>query len=199
VSVACMQMKAVLSLHFKTFVTNYIINSPQCSLWETAVLMFFRTNESRNEKKMKSITKRQVIQKRIVKDVLEFKWAIICLVIYYLLTNDVFHAFCPMVIATGLPCPGCGVTRSIFYLLTGQISRSFALSPFALFWILLGVWFVYERYVQGKKVKGIYPLIGCIFVAMMVYYVYRMYTAFPFIPPMIYREDNVLNNLLELR
>jgi len=148
---------------------------------------------------MKPITKRLAIQKRIVIDVLAFKWAIICLVIYYLLTNEVFHAFCPMVIVTGLPCPGCGVTRSIFYLLTGQISRSFALSPFAIFWILLGIWFFYERYVRGKKVKVLYLLIGCLFVAMMVYYVYRMYTVFPSIPPMIYREDNMLNNLLKVR
>jgi len=148
---------------------------------------------------MKPITNLQTIQKRIVKDVLEFKWAIICLVIYYFVTHELFHAFCPMVIVTGLPCPGCGVTRSIFCLLTGQISRSFVLSPFALFWILLGIWFVYERYVQGKKVKGIYPLIGCLCVAMVVYYVYRMYTTFPSISPMIYTEDNVLNNLLKLR
>ena len=148
---------------------------------------------------MKPITKLQATKNRIVKDVLEFKWAFIGILIYYLLTDEVFHAFCPIVIATGLPCPGCGVTRSIFYLLSGQIGKSFALSPFAIFWILLGIWFVYKRYVQGKKVKGIYPIIGCLFVAMIVYYVYRMYTTFPSVTPMIYRENNMLGNLLRLR
>ena len=147
---------------------------------------------------MKPKTNLKVIQKRIVKDALEFKWAIICLVIYYMLTHEVFHAFCPMVIVTGLPCPGCGMSRSIFYLLTGQFGRSFALSPFAIFWILLGSWFVYVRYVKGKRVKGIYLFMGCLCVAMMVYYVYRMFTVFPSTAPMIYREDNVINNLLKL-
>ena len=147
---------------------------------------------------MKPKTKLKAIINQIVKDVLELKWAIICLAIYYMFTHEVFLTFCPMVILTGLPCPGCGLTRSIIYLLTGQFDRSFAFSPFAIFWILLGIWFVYERYVEGKKVKGIYPLIGCLCVAMIAYYVYRMYTVFPFAPPMIYREDNVLNNLLKL-
>jgi len=147
---------------------------------------------------MKPITKLQAIQKRIVKDVHEFKWAIISIVFYYLLTHEVFHAFCPMVIVTGLPCPGCGMTRSAFYLLTGQFVRSFTLNPFAIVWILLGIWCAYIRYVKGKDVKGIYPLVGCICVAMIAYYVYRMYTVFPSIPPMIYKEDNMLNNILNL-
>jgi len=147
---------------------------------------------------MKLIQKLRAIQIRIRKDVLEFKWAIIVLVIYYLLTHEVFHAFCPMVIVTGLPCPGCGVTRSIFYLLTGQLSKSFAFSPFAIFWVLLGIWFIYKRYVEGKKVKGIYPIMVGLCMAMVVYYMYRMYTAFPFTPPMIYKEDNLLSNLLKL-
>ena len=147
---------------------------------------------------MKLTTKLQAIQKRIVKDILEFKWAIIALVIYFSLTNEVFYAFCPMVIATGLPCPGCGMTRSIFYLLTGQVGRSFALNPFALFWVILGIWFIYTRYVVGKEMKWINPIIGCICVAMITYYVYRMCTVFPSTPPMIYRENNLLNNLLKL-
>jgi len=147
---------------------------------------------------MKTIIKMQAIKERIVKDVLEFKGAIISLVIYYFLTEQVFHSFCPMVIVTGLPCPGCGITRSIFYLFTGQFGKSYELSPFAIFWILSGIWFIYRRYVEGKKVKGIYPIIGCICAAMIVYYVYRMCTVFPSIPPMIYKKDNVINSLLRL-
>jgi len=147
---------------------------------------------------MKPITKRQEIQNRILKDIHEFKWGIIALGLYYLLTHKIFHAFCPMVIATGFPCPGCGMTRSVFYLLTGQFGRSFELSPFALFWVLLGIWFIYKRYVKGEKVKGIYPLLGFISVAMIVYYIYRMFTIFPSVPPMIYKEDNMLNYLLRI-
>ena len=39
---------------------------------------------------------------------------------------------CPFRLATGLPCPGCGLTRSWVYATHGDWSQSFAAHPFGL-------------------------------------------------------------------
>lgn len=39
---------------------------------------------------------------------------------------------CPFRAATGLPCPGCGVTRSVTLLLRGRVSESWEMHPFGL-------------------------------------------------------------------
>lgn len=146
---------------------------------------------------MKVFTKLETVFKRIAKDIIAFKWPILLFVIVYLAIHKVFHAFCPMIIITGYPCPGCGMTRAVAYLLMGQFERSFNLNPLAPLWILLGIWFFFRRYIAGKKVKGVYPLMACICIAMIVYYAYRMYTTFPSYPPMVYRRDNILAHLLK--
>ena len=52
-----------------------------------------------------------VILKRIGRDIRQYKWAGAAFLIYYIVVKAVFHAFCPLLILTGLPCPGCGTVR----------------------------------------------------------------------------------------
>lgn len=42
---------------------------------------------------------------------------------------------CAFYASTGLPCPGCGLTRSVMALLHGRLQESFLLHPFG--WLLL--------------------------------------------------------------
>jgi hypothetical protein len=44
---------------------------------------------------------------------------------------------CPFRLLTGLPCPGCGLTRAWVYLAHGQYADSLAANPFG--WLLVGV------------------------------------------------------------
>lgn len=50
---------------------------------------------------------------------------------------------CPFLRVTGLPCPGCGMTRSCLAILHGDWAAMWALHPFApvfvLFWLAVGV------------------------------------------------------------
>lgn len=39
---------------------------------------------------------------------------------------------CPFRLATGLPCPGCGLTRSWVYLTHGDLTRAFVNHPFGI-------------------------------------------------------------------
>lgn len=39
---------------------------------------------------------------------------------------------CPFRLATGLPCPGCGLTRSWVHLMHGQVGEAMAANPFGI-------------------------------------------------------------------
>jgi len=45
---------------------------------------------------------------------------------------------CPFRALTGLPCPGCGLSRALTLLLRGDWAASFRLHPFALYVIVCG-------------------------------------------------------------
>lgn len=138
-----------------------------------------------------------IFWKRIIKDVVAYKWALFGILIYYVCVRLRFHAFCPMVIVTGFPCPGCGMTRAVFFMLTGQIHRSWNLNPLAIGWIFLAIWFIYRRYWCGKKVKEV-KYIGLVLVTMMLFvYAYRMVHIFPSHAPMVYTRHNILSQTFD--
>ena len=129
---------------------------------------------------------------RLWKDFLSYKTGILIFAVYYAATHIMFHAFCPMVLFTGLPCAGCGMTRAIFFLLTGQFERSWRLNPMALPVLLFLAYCVVMRYFLGRKIKGtkIFCVILCI--CMLAVYAYRMHTIFPNRPPYVYTAGNFL-------
>ena len=65
---------------------------------------------------------------------------------------------CPLLMVTGLPCPGCGMTRSCLSLLRGDWAEVWRFNPFgpvfAIFWAAVGVGVVLpqpwrERFTNG--------------------------------------------------
>lgn len=46
------------------------------------------------------------------KDIKDIKWAIIVVIAYFVLAKNYLYSLCPMVVITGFPCPGCGLTRA---------------------------------------------------------------------------------------
>lgn len=129
---------------------------------------------------------------RIWKDVYDYRVVILAFTVYYVVVHLLFQAFCPSVLLTGFPCAGCGMTRAVFFMLTGQFARSWRLNPGALPVIVFAVYCVYMRYICGKKVKGFQIGIGMICVCMLIAYIYRMCTIFPNRPPYVYTSDNFL-------
>lgn len=129
---------------------------------------------------------------RIWKDIRKYKIAILIFAVYYVVEHMVFRAFCPLVLLTGLPCAGCGMTRAVFFLLTGQFARSWRLNPMALPIVLLVIYCVIERYFLGRKIKGLKILVSILCVCMLAVYFYRMCTIFPNRPPYVYTAGNYL-------
>ncbi|MEG1847978.1 MAG: DUF2752 domain-containing protein [Lachnospiraceae bacterium] len=130
--------------------------------------------------------------KRFMTDLNSYKWVMIAAFLYYCFTKLIFHAFCPMVIMTGLPCPGCGMVRAVLCILTGQFVRGWNLNPFAFAWMALALWCVYRRYWCGKPMSGWKQMAGLILIGMVLLYLYRMITRFPSYSPIVYTPNNIL-------
>lgn len=128
---------------------------------------------------------------RIRNDIKDFLPAVIMIAAYTVLVNLIFHAFCPMVIITGFPCPGCGMTRSLFYLATGRLYQSIQMNPMGIPTACIILYFCWNRYIKGKEAKGIIPLIAIAITLLLALYFLRMYLFFPDRVPYVYSKGNV--------
>lgn len=138
----------------------------------------------------------QIILKRIGKDLRDFWGAIVAFALYSMTARMVFHAFCPQLILTGFPCAGCGMTRAVFFILTGRFARGMRLNPAAPLWILFLGWFFANRYLRGVRPKYVTLWLGLVCVVTFVVYLYRMLHYFPGEPPLVYHSDNILRRIL---
>lgn len=133
------------------------------------------------------------IAARIRHDIKDMWAAIIALAVYTVLVNVIFHAFCPVVIFTGFPCPGCGMTRALFYLATGRLHQSIQMNPMGIPIACIFLYFCWNRYIMGRKAKGMMLLIAVLAILLLIIYVWRMYRYFPVSVPYVYTQNNVLS------
>ncbi|HOO28487.1 MAG TPA: DUF2752 domain-containing protein [Lachnospiraceae bacterium] len=136
--------------------------------------------------------------RRIKRDIWNAKWALLALICYLILMNVLFGTGCSIKAITGVPCPGCGMTRAFFYLLSGKFALSFQMHPLLLLWLLYGLYLAVMRYWYGKRPKGMLPILFVLCALMFAVYVYRMAVWFPNQDPMVYgRPHGVLYKLIE--
>ena len=57
------------------------------------------------------------------------KWAIILIIAYFALGKYFLYSLCPMVVITGFPRPGCGLTRARFRLLRLDFAGAWRMHP----------------------------------------------------------------------
>lgn len=94
---------------------------------------------------------------------------------------------CPIQSVTGLPCPGCNMKTSLYYLLQFKFSLSLYYHALLIPTIVVFVWIVfnYKNHEQTKKLLIIWAIL------MIVYYIYRMIVYFPN-SPMMYSKENLI-------
>ncbi len=139
----------------------------------------------------------KAVAARIYKDIKQYLPAMIMVGIYFITANIIFDTSCPMVILTGFPCAGCGLTRSFRYLITGRIAMSWQINPMGIPIIAIVIYFFACRYILGKAAKGIKPLLIISIVILLALYVCRMYIYFPNREPYVYYENNILSHYLD--
>ena len=131
-----------------------------------------------------------------MKDVKEYKWLGAALVLYYLMVEGLFSAFCPLVIITGFPCPGCGMTRAFLAVLTGHFVRAWRLNPMIYAVILAALYGAVQRYLLHQRVKGFYRILCILAVLMILVYLYRMYRYFPHRPPLSITRGSLFERIV---
>ncbi len=136
------------------------------------------------------------ISERICQDIKNLWPAALAVVCCIILMNVIFHAFCPMVVLTGLPCPGCGMTRSLFLLLTGRVRQSIWMHPMGVPTACLFFYYLWNRYICGKRAKGMKFLIIAAILLLIVLYCVRMYLYFPDRVPYVYMKDNIFAKII---
>ncbi len=136
------------------------------------------------------------IWERIERDIRQHGAGVFAVIVLYFVTHGVFDAFCPSVLITGFPCPGCGMTRAVLCLFRGQFQRSWALNPAAGLWVLWALWFAFERYIRGRKCRGLSGALCAIAVFMIVAYTVRMRLYFPDRPPYVYTGNNLFSKMI---
>lgn len=129
---------------------------------------------------------------RIMADIKEYGMAAVAVLIYTVAVNLIFHAFCPLVIFCGFPCPGCGASRAAVCFITGQWRQAWQLNPVVFPIALVAGYFFLNRYLLGRKARGIKALMAVVMALLVVVYCVRMYLHFPNQVPYVYTEHNVL-------
>ena len=134
--------------------------------------------------------------KLLWKDIKDIKWAIIIIIAYFALGRYFLYSLCPMVMVTGLPCPGCGLTRAGFALLKLDLAGAFRIHPFI--YPIAGyiAVFGWNRYIMGRRMgKKLKAGLTVLMVLVILFYGWRMWMYFPGEPPMSYYERNLLRFL----
>lgn len=99
---------------------------------------------------------------------------------------------------SGLPCPGCGLTRAFWHLAHGDVAGAFFYHP--LFWLvpLIFVAVLFQKKVPLlKRLLHNQTIIIGILVLFLGTYLIRMLLYFPTVVPMNVEPDSVLGQLVQ--
>lgn len=93
---------------------------------------------------------------------------------------------------TGLPCPGCGMTRAYISLISLDIKKSFYYHPLFILPIIITSIIVLKNKSAffNKLYKNEYLWI-CMIMLVILVYIFRFVTMFPNIEPFTYTKENI--------
>lgn len=93
----------------------------------------------------------------------------ICLFVFVI---SYFDIGCPTLFLWGIPCPTCGVTRSILSLLKFDFYSYFCFHPLSLP-LIIAVWLVIHARVIKRR-KAVYVYVSCVLMLNTFLYAFRL-------------------------
>ena len=108
---------------------------------------------------------------------------IIFLIIYFIITNLIFHNSCLLKLIIGLPCPACGITRAWANFIMFDFDKAFFYHPLFLIVIPISIIILYKE--DFKITKRLYnsKLFWIILIILIInVYIYRFITIYPNAP-----------------
>jgi hypothetical protein len=90
------------------------------------------------------------------KDLYNARFAILLIIIYWIIMQTIFGTVCPLKAFIGITCPACGLTHATIYLLTLNFKQAFNSNPTVLLWLITLIFFTFDRYIHKLKFK-IFP------------------------------------------
>lgn len=128
---------------------------------------------------------------RIGQDFLRIRFPLILTAVYFSAASLLTGEICPLRILTGLPCPGCGLTRAGLLVLTGHWGNAAQMNLTIFLWIPSLICLFLEHYLfpSVKKYAIAFLIVTCILT--LIYYTVRMALYFPD-PPLAYSDENLL-------
>ncbi|MGN0131700.1 MAG: DUF2752 domain-containing protein [Lachnospiraceae bacterium] len=114
------------------------------------------------------------IWSRLSEDIYRIRYALIILLIYFVLTQSIFHTVCPFAILTGTACPACGLTRSALLLLSGHFIAAARLNAAIYLWLPYLLYLLLFRYLLGRRPPLAMPF--CIIICLLTigFYMQRL-------------------------
>lgn len=137
------------------------------------------------------------IYNRIKKDIVNNRVGILAFAGIFILFFVLFEDVCPSQILFGCPCPGCGLTRAGMLVIRFRFAEAWQMHPFIYAWLFLLLYVCYNRYIRGKKAKGLIPLVIGITIVMFVFYIYRMCRYYPNVEPMTQQSDSLYHTVMD--
>ncbi|MCL2719387.1 MAG: DUF2752 domain-containing protein [Lachnospiraceae bacterium] len=144
----------------------------------------------------KLITNLKLISTRLLADFRIYWWVFLLFAAFYFVIQIFFTASCPVYRIIGLPCAGCGMSRAMRFVLTGQFSRAYFLNPLAFGIVFFGFYCFFYRYIKGKTIPYFVHGIVAIFILLFLFYFIRMYLYFPERVPYVYNYNNTLEDFI---
>ena len=115
-------------------------------------------------------------------------WLIVALFAVEVVLILTGHYQCPFYAITGVPCPGCGLTRAGICLLQLDFAGAFALNP-AIYLVALTAGFALLSLLLKKTWHTqVWPY-GAMMVGVLLIYVVRMALYFPHTSPLVWNES----------
>lgn len=111
---------------------------------------------------------------RLKKDWKDYRVGLLIALAVVIIATALGRGVCIFKNALGIPCAGCGLTRSFLLILQGEFGQAWELHPFAYGWILFLTVFFIDRYVLRKKEVLWKVALVLLCGGMLVFYIYRL-------------------------